>query len=178
MDDDLIADVRLFRLERTQKRTPSRKIVEQIAHLQRRSRRHAAIANLRMDSAVNDDFRSRIVLRTPCAEREMRYAGNGGERFAAKAHRLNPVDILNRPNLARGLPLRRHQRIVAPHAGTVVGNRNQLPASGCNRNINARRPGVQSIFQKLFDNRCRALDNLACGNLVGHILREHSNLCT
>ena len=67
------------------------------------------------------------------------------------------------------------QSVVAVHAVTVVGDADQLAAAGFDFNADARGVCVKGILQQLFDHRSRPVDNLACGDLVGHLVGKNAN---
>ena len=68
------------------------------------------------------------------------------------------------------MPLKRQQRIVAPHAVPVVDDPNQLAPAALHLDANARRAGIQRILQQLLHHRGRTLHHLAGGNLVRHLV--------
>jgi hypothetical protein len=66
-------------------------------------------------------------------------------------------------------------RIVAHHAGAVIGNF-QEPAAACfHVNYDMSRTGVNSILDEFFGNRRWPFDNFARGNLVGNMVWQNAN---
>src|SRR5580704_3905068 len=65
------------------------------------------------------------------------------------------------------------QSIVAHHAAAVVGDANQLAPATLDRDHNAACARVQRVLEQLLDYRCGAVDDLAGGNLVGHLVSQY-----
>src|SRR5437660_4246235 len=73
------------------------------------------------------------------------------------------------------MPFEGKHGVVLSHAAAIVGDGDQLPAAGLYVDANAGCTSVERILEKLLDHRCRPLDNLACSNFVGDIVREYAN---
>ena len=63
--------------------------------------------------------------------------------------------------------------IIARHALAVIYDADQSLTARFNFNIDFSGSRVESIFQQFFDDRCRALDNLARSNFVSERIRKH-----
>ena len=72
--------------------------------------------------------------------------------------------------LGGGVALKGQQSIIAHHAAAVIGHLDELFAATFNLNFNAGGPGVEGIFQQLFQDGSRALNYLARSDLVGNVL--------
>ena len=73
------------------------------------------------------------------------------------------------------MPFERQQRIVAHHAAAVIGNANELAAAALDRDHDPGRAGIERILQQLLDHRCRPVDDLAGGDLIGHLVGENAD---
>ena len=71
------------------------------------------------------------------------------------------------------MALKGQQGIVAHHAAAVVGDANELAPPALDRDHDAARAGVERILQQLLHHRCRPIDDLAGGDLVGHLVGEY-----
>ena len=71
------------------------------------------------------------------------------------------------PHLARGMPVEREHRVLAPHAGAVVAHLDQRLAAVLQLDPHVARAGVERVLDQLLDHGSRALDHLARGDLVG-----------
>ena len=65
------------------------------------------------------------------------------------------------------------QRVVAHHAAAVVGDADEAPAACLNLDEDARGAGVERILQQFLDHGGGAVDDLAGGDLVGHLIGEN-----
>jgi hypothetical protein len=63
----------------------------------------------------------------------------------------------------------RKQRIVAAHAGTVVGHANQAASARADFDGDFLRAGIERIFHQLLHNARGPLDHFAGGDLVGDL---------
>ena len=79
------------------------------------------------------------------------------------------AEIVGAPDLARRVPLERQPRIVRLHPLAVVLDADLLLAAELDVNRQAPRAGVDGVLDQLLDDRGRALDDLAGGNLVGEV---------
>ena len=69
------------------------------------------------------------------------------------------------------MPFECKYRVVADHSFTIVGDPHQAAAAELDVDLDARRSGVDRVFDKLFYDRRGTLDHLAGGDLVGQIVR-------
>src|SRR5437870_5279002 len=58
------------------------------------------------------------------------------------------------------------------HSAAVIQHADQALAAGLHRNLDAHGAGIERVLNQFLDHRSRALDDLACGDLVGHSFRE------
>jgi hypothetical protein len=83
-------------------------------------------------------------------ERKPRDRGDGGERFAAEAHGHHAFEIIERSDLAGGMPRQCERQLVTRDAGAIVLDLHAPHAAFVERHGDARRAGVQTVFQQLF----------------------------
>ena len=101
--------------------------------------------------------------------------GDRGQRFAAKAQGGNREQVVARAELGGGVAFKSQQRIVAHHAAAVVGDADKLAPAAFDRDHDPGRAGVERILQQLFDHRSRPVDDLAGGDLVGHLVGQNAD---
>ncbi len=65
------------------------------------------------------------------------------------------------------------QRIVAHHAAAVIGDAYELAPAALDRDHDPGRAGIERILQQLLDHRGRPVDDLAGGDLIGHLVGEY-----
>ena len=108
-------------------------------------------------------------------EREAADAGDAGQGLAAKPHGGNRRQILGLLNFARRMAFEAEQRVVAAHAGAVVGHADEAAPTGLDFDGNARGPGVERVFNQLLHDTGRALNHFAGGDLIGDLLGEQAD---
>ncbi len=69
------------------------------------------------------------------------------------------------------MSLERKQRIVVHHAVAVVNHANHALAAGFGFDLDGARAGIERVFEQLFYDGCRPLDDLARGDFVRHCFR-------
>jgi hypothetical protein len=67
------------------------------------------------------------------------------------------------------------ESVVADHAVTVVGDADELAASGFDLDADAGGSGVEGVLKQLLDDGCRAFDDFAGGDLVRHEVGENAD---
>ena len=75
-------------------------------------------------------------------------------------------------NLARRVALDREPRILRVHPLAIVLDAQRLLAPELDGDRNAPRAGIERVLDQLLDDRRRALDDLAGGDLIGEVGRE------
>src|SRR4051794_20676337 len=68
------------------------------------------------------------------------------------------------------------QSVVSQHAVPVVGDANESAATGVCFNTDVGSPGIQRVFEQLFDYGCGPLDDLTRCDLVGDRVGENANM--
>ena len=170
------ADVRLFGLKGAQEFAAGRHVEEEVAHSERGADRHAGLAHIVQAAAHDHQLGAGIVRSAARFEREARDRGDGGQRLAAKAKRVDPLDIVHVADLAGRLPLNAEQGVVAAHAAAVVAHLNQLAAARGDGHIDPRGAGVDGVLHQLLHHRGRPFHHLAGRDLVRDMDRQQSDM--
>ena len=97
------------------------------------------------------------------------------QRFAAKAHRNERFEIVERRDLARRVPRQRERQLVARDAGAVVRHADQAGAAAFDVDGDRARAGVERVLDELFDDGRGALDDLAGRDLVDELRGQDAN---
>ena len=105
-------------------------------------------------------------------QREAADAGDAGQRLAAKSHRGDGRQVLGALDFAGGVAFQRKQRVVAAHAGAVVGHADEAAAAGPDFHGDFPGLGVEGVFDEFLDDAGRPLHHFAGGDLVGDLLGE------
>ncbi len=98
--------------------------------------------------------------------------GDGSQRFAAEAQRVDGEQVIGRPNLARRVTGHGQRQLIGGDAATIVGHANKLHAALFQHNVDLAGRRVHGIFQQLLDHAGGALDHLSGGDLVDHARRQ------
>ena len=69
------------------------------------------------------------------------------------------------------MALEREDGVARGHAAAVVGDPDQRPAAGVALDGDRPGTGIQGVVDQLLDDRGRALDHLAGGDLIDHVRR-------
>jgi hypothetical protein len=102
-------------------------------------------------------------------------AGDRGKSFAAEAESGDREQIVGGAELGGGVALEGEEGIVAYHAVAVVCDADELSTAGLNFDANTGGPGVERIFEELFNDRSGTFDDFTGGDLVRHEVREDAN---
>ena len=173
---DHARDLRALGAVRLQELPPRRQVVEDVADLDARPLGSADLSDRCHRSAVDADFGAGLLSAGARPEREMRHRRNGRQRLSAKSHRGDRGEVVGAPDLARRMPLEREPRILRLHPLSVVVDADLFLAAKLDVNGHARRTGVDRVLDELLDDRGWALDDFACGNLVGEVGRQPVDL--
>ena len=162
-------DLRRFARVGLEKLAPRRQVVEEIADFDRRAFGRADLLHRRDRAAVDADLGAGDVAAQPRLHDEMRDRRDAGQRLAAEPERVNRGEIVGALNLARRVTLERQPRILRAHPIAVVLDAHEPLAAQLDVDLDAARAGVDGVFDELFDDRRRTLDNLAGGDLIGEV---------
>ena len=145
-------------------------VVEQIAD--RDGRTAPARARLQpLRHAARDAVAQREFIGVALGQQfDARHAGDGGQRLAAEAQRVDVGQVFGGRDLAGGMADEGVFDGVRFDAGAVVGDLQLLDAAAADRERDLRRPGVDGVFEQFFRHRGRPLDNFARGDELGGVL--------
>jgi hypothetical protein len=168
-------DVAELRFLRFLEFPPRRRVEKEIAHLDRRAGRTSSRLGLAELAAVARDL-PRVLVDSPARrEREPRNRTDAWQRLAAEPHGDERFEILERGDLAGGVPRQREGQLVARDARAVVGYANQHGTATFHVDGDGPRTCVERVLDELLDDGRRALDDLAGRDLVDELRREDSN---
>ena len=164
---ELGLDMRSRRGALVQETAARRDVVKEVAHEELRP--HGAHhGRLRRElSAVDLGLSAHLVALLPRAQLHLRHGGDRSQRFAAESERMQGVDVLHGPDLARGMAVESHARVDGRHAAAVVHDLNQVLAAVAEIDFHGGRARVEGILHHLLHHRRGPVDDLARGDLVG-----------
>ena len=165
----IFVDLRCLCRSRFQKLLPRGSVEKQILDEHRRSQRATLRFDQLISAAVQSNERAEFVALQSSPHRKLRHRGNRRQRLAAKTERRNALQLGSRREFARGVRSNCETRVFSIHANAVIRHFDVRLAAVDNFDINASRLRVDGVFDQLFDNRRRTLDNLARRNLVNRI---------
>src|SRR6266566_1097861 len=108
-------------------------------------------------------------------ERETAHAGDAGQGLAAETHRGDGGEVLGFLDFARGMPFQTEQRVVAAHAGAVVGDADETAPARLNLHRDARSLGIERILHQFLHHAGRTLDDFARRDLIGDVLGQQAD---
>ncbi len=91
---------------------------------------------------------------------------NGGQGFAAESKSLDVEQIVGGHQFAGGMGRDGQMEFFLGYAAAVIRDAYQIDTATFDRQLDSRRARINAIFQHLFDDTGRTLDNLSSGNLV------------
>ncbi len=165
-------DLRRLRGIRLEELAARRQVVEQVADLDARPLGSGDFARRGRRSAIDPDLRAGQAAPGPGPQHEAGHRGDRGQRLAAKAERADGGEIVGRGDLRGGVALQRKHGVVRRHADAVVLDAHHRLAAQLDGDRDVTRPGIDGVLDQLLDHRGRPLDDLAGGDLVGHLRRQ------
>ena len=106
-----------------------------------------------------------------------RYAGNGSQCLAPEPQRMDAVQVIRLFNFAGGVADEGRWDILGINTGAVIADLDQLYAAGLDAYGNLRCTGVDGVFQKLLDHRCRTLHHLTGGDQLRSMFIQNMDDC-
>ena len=161
-----------FRCLRAQEFQSGRNRMEEIAHLDQRSFRAAARGDAQDAAAVGLQARASRCAALAGLDPQARDRGDARQRLAAEAEGRHTREILDRGDLAGGVPLDREEQIVPGHAAAVVADPDQPLAGMCQFDGDLSGAGVDAVLEQFLERGGRALHDLAGGHPVDRLLGE------
>ncbi|OPZ68751.1 MAG: hypothetical protein BWY82_02457 [Verrucomicrobia bacterium ADurb.Bin474] len=124
--------------------------------------------------SIDQDLRP---LKKPFGPRLKKEAGHAGDRRYCLPPEPEGPDIekiIARLDLARGMPLDAHHRIIGTHPASIVLHPHERLSTLLNRNPDPGRSSINAVFDELLDDRNRTLHHLTRGNAVGHLIGKYA----
>src|SRR5579871_637666 len=129
-----------------------------------------------VDVAAGDlDYGAGVVFGGAGLEGETGDAGDGWKGLAAEAECCDRQEVVGGAEFAGGVALEGEEGVVLDHAVAVVGDADELAASGFDLDADAGGSGVEGVFEELFDDGGGALNDFAGSNLVGYQVGENAD---
>ncbi len=119
----------------------------------------------RQDPAALEEHPRPLPRRRRGGELDLGHRGDRRQRLAAEAQGGDLLEVGHRGDLARRVAVEGEERVVAVHAGAVVGDADPLPPAPFEVDLEPRRPGVEGVLDQLLDHRRRPLHHLPGGDL-------------
>lgn len=101
--------------------------------------------------------------------------GHAGESLAAKAHRLNALQVLKRGQLGGRVALAEYGQVLKTDSVAVVGDLDEFEAAILDEEADGGGGGVEAVLHELLHGGDGALDDLAGGDSVHHRLAQPLN---
>jgi hypothetical protein len=95
---------------------------------------------------------------------EAAHRRDAGQRLAAEAQRVEPVEVLERADLAGGVTLERQRELVRLNALAVVGHLEELVERPLDPHLDRPCSGIERVLEQFLERRQRPLDHLAGGD--------------
>ena len=168
---ELRQEVSQLRLVGLEELTPHGHIKEQVADLDVRSYGAGTHFLAHHVRTVYLDQRSGFVFGAAGGHLHLCHRADRSQGFAAETHRAEREQILRFAYLTRRMTLERQTGVHLTHANTIINHLQQRPSGVTNDHLDTGCPRVQTVLHQLFQTRRRALDHLACRNLVRYAVR-------
>ena len=169
-------DVCGLRCRAAQEFPPRGNIEKKRFHLDRRASGAARIAHRNEFPPAHHGLGPRIGFGSPRAQSELGNTRDARKRFAAETHCPHRGEFGRRGNLARGMALQGHERVLAIHARTIVSHAQECRPGTAHLHFNAGRTRIEAVLHQLFDDRGRTLDHFARRHLAGYHLGKNPYL--
>ncbi len=101
--------------------------------------------------------------------------GDGRQGLAAEAKGCDRKQIVAGANLGSGVAFKGKHGVVAAHAVAVVGDADELSATGLDFNADAGCTGIEGVLEQLLDHRRGTIHHFAGGDLVGNLVGEDAD---
>ena len=152
--------------------TAGRDVVEQVAHGDAGAD-GTGTGLLALDTRGSElEEYADLVGGTARAQLYLRHGDDGRQGLAAEPHGMEAEEVVGLSDFRRGMALEGQPGVGHGHAAAVVDDL-QAGASGIDDDdVDGLCAGIDGILDEFLDDRGRALDDLAGGNLVGHAVRK------
>jgi hypothetical protein len=99
-------------------------------------------------------------------ESELRDGCDRSKRLAAKAHRVDGLELFERADFARGMTRERQCELVLLDATPVIDHRYTSDSASFESNLNRLRARIDGVFHQFFENGSGSFDHFASGDLT------------
>ena len=149
--------------------------VEQVGHLDQRARLRGGGPRGLRAPAVDGDAPA-VTVRRARGDGQPRHRADGGQRFAAKAQRFDPLEIAG-GQLGRAMPFHRERQVVRPHPPAVVAHAHQALAASLDHDLDGARASIERVVHELAHHGSRPVHHLAGGDAVDQRFLQASDGC-
>src|SRR5579875_1772582 len=132
-----LANVAHFGSGSAQELAANGSVVKQVSHFDARARSSVPRPYLRQFSAVAGNHRAAWFFMGPRLQRYLSDAADGGQRFAAKTHRLNVKKIIGGSEFAGSMTGEGERQIVGDDAAAIIDNADEIDAALLDFDIDA-----------------------------------------
>ena len=108
-------------------------------------------------------------------QRQLRHRRDGRQRLAAKAHRRDLLEVVERGDLAGGMAPERQRQLVGGDAQAIVFDHDRAHAAAAQPHHDAASRGIERVVDQLAHHRRRPLDHLAGGDLADQLARQFAD---
>ena len=147
------------------------RVIEQVAHDDRRSVRAADLAALGHDARLEMQARAEGRVGGLGHQVDARHGRDRRQRLAAEAQRVDGLQVLGGAELARRMAQKGRFGVVGRHAAAVVRDAQEGHAAVLQLDRDVLGPGVNGVLDQLLGGACRALHDLTGGDQVRHMRR-------
>jgi len=99
-------------------------------------------------------------------DRDARDCRDRGQRLAAKAVAGDALEVGQGGDLARRMTHQRERQVFGGDAATIIGDADRLDAAFGEVRFDARSASIEAVLDEFFEDRGRALDDFAGGDLA------------
>ncbi len=172
----IMVDVGILGFLGAQKFSPRGQVEKQLPHFHASARRTARRLHGDDFSAVDDDLRG-VGVRVALAggQGQAADAGDARQGLAAKAHRGDGAEVFGALNFAGGVAFQAEERVVAVHAGAVVGDADEAASARLDDDVDAGGLRVEGVLDQLLDDAGRPFHHFARGDLVGDLFGQQAD---
>jgi hypothetical protein len=114
-----------------------------------------------------------IILARARTELQARHRGYTRQRLATKPQAVDLLQIIQRGDLAGGVPRQRQRQFLAADTAAVIAHPDALLAALLDIHLDAAGAGIEAVFQQFLDHRGRPLDDLTGSDLVDQLGRQY-----
>ena len=123
-------------------------------------------------AAFDHDLRAVVCRACARGQRHARHLRDAGQRLAAKAKRVDRIQVGRRAQFARSVAGEGQWQIVSLDAAAVVENAQRPIEPAVNLHRDLRRPGVERVLEQFLQHRDGAIDGFARGDVRDHLGRK------